>query len=478
MSEIYPHSERVVPNHYELNPILKAFWQSRKRNKVLHGGRASSKSHDAAGMAVFLAANYSLKFLCIRQFQNKISDSVYTLLVDKINSSEYKGEFKILNNSIVHKRTGSEFLFYGIARNLDEIKSTEGVDICWLEEAHALTAEQWRVIEPTIRKDDSEMWIIFNPGFITDFVWQNFIIKQDEDTIVQQINYTGNPFLSKTMLRVIDRSKERMDDEEFEHVYLGVPLTNNDRSVIPYKYLIAATDAHIKLGWPEPDEHAKRTVGYDVADDGDDLNSLTYKEANIVRHVETWKGLEDELLKSCARVYRFAAEHGAEIMYDCIGVGATCGSKFSELNDAREGQGLQSVTYHAFNAGGGVTEPDEIYMELPHMKITRGEHYENAKAVAWDEFAQKLRNTYEAVSFGNEFDLDDMLSFDSAMPNLEALFMELSTPFKGESLRGKFMVESKKELRKRDIPSPNMADSTIMSDVRAIVESRGILDFW
>ncbi|WP_217468825.1 phage terminase large subunit, partial [Staphylococcus aureus] len=79
-------------------------------------------------------------------------------------------------NSIKHKSTGSEFLFYGIARNLSEIKSTEGIDILWLEEAHYLTQEQWEVIEPTIRKENSEIWIIFNPNEVTDFVYQNFVV--------------------------------------------------------------------------------------------------------------------------------------------------------------------------------------------------------------------------------------------------------------------------------------------------------------
>src|SRR3990172_43246 len=112
---------------YQLNPALRDFWRAKSRYKALYGGRASSKSHDAAGFAVFLAANYKVRILCARQFQNRISESVYNLIKDKIENSEFNGEFDLTKNSIVHKGTGSEFIFYGIARNLSEIKSTEGI---------------------------------------------------------------------------------------------------------------------------------------------------------------------------------------------------------------------------------------------------------------------------------------------------------------------------------------------------------------
>ncbi|EPO2685815.1 phage terminase large subunit, partial [Shigella flexneri] len=78
--------------------------------------------------------------------------------------------------------TGSEFVFYGLWRNIEEIKSLEGIDVLWLEEAHALTEYQWKILEPTIRKEGSECWFIFNPGLVTDFVWRNFVVDPPEGT--------------------------------------------------------------------------------------------------------------------------------------------------------------------------------------------------------------------------------------------------------------------------------------------------------
>ena len=172
-----------------MNPALKDFWTTPSRNKVLYGGRASSKSWDAAAQSVRLSSNYSVKFLCVRQYQNNIKESVYTLVKDQIWRYGLQDEYDFTQNSIKHKITGSESMFFGIARNIEEIKSTEAVDILWIEEAHNLTSDQWDILNPTIRKENSEIWIIFNPNHLSDFVFQRFVVKPPENTVVQKINY-------------------------------------------------------------------------------------------------------------------------------------------------------------------------------------------------------------------------------------------------------------------------------------------------
>ena len=172
----YPIPKRKPnPNKATLNPVLREFWLTPARERVLYGGRASSKSWDAAGFAIYLARSYKLRIMCVRQFQNKIEDSVYSLLKDQIERFGLMHEFKILKTKIVHRYTGTEFLFYGLWRHITEIKSTEGVDICWMEEAHALTEAQWEILEPTLRNEDSQFWIIFNPKLVSDFVYKRFV---------------------------------------------------------------------------------------------------------------------------------------------------------------------------------------------------------------------------------------------------------------------------------------------------------------
>lgn len=456
---------------YKLNPALRAFWLAKARYKALYGGRASSKSHDAAGFAVYLAANYKVRILCARKFQNRISESVYNLIKDKIENSEYDGEFILTNNSIVHRNTGSEFLFYGIERNLKEIKSAEGIDILWLEEANYITKEQWETIEPTIRKQDSQIWLIWNPDEYMDFVHQNFVVKPPRDCLTRQINWQENPFLSDTMVQVINDHYER-DPKAAEHIYGGVPKMGGDKSVISLIYILASIDAHIKLGW-EPE--GKKRIGFDVADDGDDSNAMIEVHGNVIMGGAEWDGLEDELLKSCAKVYNRAVEFGAAINWDSIGVGASAGAKFGELNEERE----LEVEYHPFNAGSSVDNPDGVYMKLPHVTIKNRDHFANIKAQKWDEVGTRFRKTYENVIQGAKHPFDECISLNSATipPEiLEKIKTELSTPRKDMDGNGRFKVESKKDLKARKVASPNVADAVIMSMVTPKRDSAGFFD--
>lgn len=461
---------------YMLNPYLKRFWRTRSRYKVIYGGRASGKSHDAAGMAVYLAANYTLKFLCARQFQNRISESVYALIKDKIEKSEYKDEFEILKTTIRHKKTGSEFIFLGIARNLSEIKSLEGVDILWLEEAHYLTKEQWEVIEPTIRKEGSSIWIIFNPNELADFAYQNFVLNPPPDTVKVMMNFPNNPYLSETMMQVIRASKER-DPDGFNHIYLGQPKTGGDKSVINLKFILSAIDAHKKIpGW---EKTGQKRIGYDVADDGDDLNATCSTHGNIIDGLDEWQGLEDKLLESATRVFNEAMLRGASVTYDSIGVGAAVGNQFANLNKSNRGFTLE---YDAFNAGGAVRDPKEPFMVLPHTTITNADHFSNIKAQAWTEVAQRFFKTYEAVELGVKHPIDELISIDKDAINddakLNRMCLELSSPRKDIDLSGRFKVESKKDMKeKRKIKSPNMADAVIMAAMKPLRAPKGWFDF-
>ena len=249
----------MIDNPPRLNPALREFWTTPARNRILYGGRASSKSWDAAGFAIFLAQAAEVRFLCVRQFQNNIAESVYTLLKTQIKRFGLEHKFKITENKISCPSTGSEFAFYGLWRNIDEIKSYEGVDVLWIEEAHGLTEEQWLILEPTIRKEGSQVWIVFNPRFSHDFVYENFVLNPPPNTVQRLINYDENPFLSNTMLDII---KAAEDKPWFNHVYKGM-VRDGDQffslpsmlvngagvsEIISVDYVFAVIDTAIKDG--------------------------------------------------------------------------------------------------------------------------------------------------------------------------------------------------------------------------------------
>ncbi|AHD00468.1 PBSX family phage terminase large subunit [Leisingera methylohalidivorans] len=448
-----------------LNPVLRDFWLTPARNRVLYGGRSSSKSWDAAGFAIFLATQCKIRVLCARQFQNKISESVYTLLKIQIERFGLKDEFDIQKNTIIHKTTGAEFLFYGLWRHIDEIKSLESIDICWLEEAHNLTSTQWEILEPTLRGEGSQFWIIFNPRLVTDFVYRTFVRSTPSKTIKgkiqgevgatikRHINFDENPFLSSTILKVIDR-KRAEDEEEFRHIYGGEPREDGDAVVIKRSWVLAAIDAHKKLGL-EP-EGAKR-VGFDVADDGNDKCASVAFHGWVATGIDEWAAKEDELLKSAGRVHAVARRLGASIDYDSIGVGAFAGGHFKALNEEFDIE----LEYHKFNAGDGVLNPDDqIDPNDPNSPLNK-DFYANLKAQAWWELAKRFRNTFNAVTKGIMSPVDEMISISSECEHVDQLIDELATPLRDFDNAGKSKVESKKDLAKRDVPSPNLADAFV-----------------
>lgn len=440
-----------------LNPALEDFWLQPARNRVLYGGRASSKSWDAAGFAIYLANEYKLRFLCARQIQNKIEESVYTLLKTQINRFGLQANFTILKNKIINNVTGSEFVFYGLWRNIEEIKSLEGIDVCWIEEAHSLTAKQWEILEPTVRKDYSQFWILFNPDLISDFVYQNFVVNTPPDTVKRHINYLENPFLSKTILKVIEAKKQK-DYEDYEHVYLGAPKSDDQLAIIKRSWVSAAIDAHIKLGF-EPS--GAKTLGYDVADAGEDKNATVGAHGSVLLSIDEWKGGEDELLKSCTRAYGAAKDTNAKIIYDSIGVGASSGAKFEELNKHPDNLNVPDIEYAKFVAGAGVANPDQEYT----IDKLNKDMFANLKAQAWWDVARRLKNVKDAIDNGTVYNPSDLISISSEIGDeyIEQLKNELSTPRQDRDSAGKVKVESKSDLKKRGIDSPNVADAAIMA---------------
>lgn len=449
-----------------LNPVLKDFWKTKARNRILHGGRSSSKSWDAAGHAVFLAQYCKIRVLCCRQFQNKISESVYTLIKIQIERFGLQDQFDITDKVIRHRVTGSEFLFYGLWRHIDEIKSLESIDICWIEEAHNLTKVQWEILEPTVRKEGSQFWIIFNPKFATDFVYKRFVVNPPPDTIVRQINYLDNPFLSSTIMKVINAAKEE-DYDDYQHIYLGVPRDSDDGVVIKRSWIQSALDAHLTVEPLSGTWRGGKTVGYDVADSGDDKNATTSIDGSVCVHLDEWSGGEDELFESAKRVRGTAMTVGAQMIgYDSIGVGAGTGAHLNNMSPPWR-------KHYKFNAGGKVVSPKKPYRDT---KILNEDFFANLKAQAWWLLADRFRNVHLAVTKGRQFKADDMISLSSTCDSklLDKLMDELATPMRDFDNAGKVKVESKKDLAKREVDSPNIADSFIVATSRGMLARRSI----
>lgn len=479
----YAGIEPANESSFVLNEALKeSFLEFTKARCItIHGGRASSKSTEFASWCVMIAANYTVKIMCARQFQANINESVYPLLKARIEASPWRDDFVVLKTSIRNRITGSEFLFYGIEKNVDSIKSTEGVDILWLEEAHYLTVDQWKLIEPTIRRKGSKVCLVLNPGEITDFVYQTFIVNKPADGMVREINWESNVFLNTTALKVIFDNYSR-DPTVALHVYGGVPGSGSSSAVIQLRFVLACVDAHLKM--PEFDWTEGDTVtGFDPSDGGDSAATVT-KTGRIISGIDEWRAAQGQMPKSCARAWNTAHAAGGRMLFDVCGLGAMVGNELERYGQEKG----ERLRVSPFNAGDKVVDPDEIASSFAgsfgSLEQTNQQAWLNAKAQAWAYIARCMRSTYYALKFGRrDVPVSQLISIDSAgIPKdlLERLKIELSVCRRAESA-GKFKVESKDDLRRRGIKSPNVADACIMAvwgRSNMMKKDAGFFDAW
>lgn len=206
----------------------------KKRYKVSYGGRGSSKSWTAARALILRAMKDKIRILCTRQLQTSIKDSVHKLLCDTIYTLHLEQYFDITRDTI-RCHNGSEFIFKGLQNQTNEIKSIEGIDICWVEEAQSVSEDSWAVLIPTIRKEDSEIWITFNPDREEDATYQRFVINPPPESIVQLINYYDNPWFPEVLRKEMEYDKQ-VDYAKYEHVWLGKTVLNTEAQIYHDKF--------------------------------------------------------------------------------------------------------------------------------------------------------------------------------------------------------------------------------------------------
>jgi len=206
------------------------------RLKVAHGGRGSAKSWGFARALLIEAARRPLRILCAREVQKSIKDSVHRLLCDQIQAMGLGGSFDAIDTEI-RGRNGSLFLFAGLAQHtVESIKSFEGCDICWIEEAQTVTKRSWDVLTPTIRKDGSEIWITLNPDMETDETYDRFVVNAPADAFVVQMNWRDNPWFPA----VLERERQetlRRDPEGYANIWEGQPKRVSDGAIYKHEIL-------------------------------------------------------------------------------------------------------------------------------------------------------------------------------------------------------------------------------------------------
>lgn len=234
----------------------------KSRYKVLYGGRGGAKSWGVARALLILAAKDPLRILCAREFQTSLKDSVHKLLCDQIQALGLE-TFYDVTQATIRAKNGSEFNFVGLKNNVANVKSYEGVDICWVEEAQTVSRSSWNTLIPTIRKEGSEIWITFNPELETDETYQRFVVHAPDNAIVRKINWNDNPWFPQTLREEKDALKNR-DIQAYNNVWEGLCRVTVDGAIFADQMQQAEFDGRITKVPYEPSKpvHAVFDLGW------------------------------------------------------------------------------------------------------------------------------------------------------------------------------------------------------------------------
>lgn len=445
---------------------LEPFITKKKRYKVAYGGRGGAKSMSIAGMLAHKVQVEQALVGCLREFQNSLDDSVFALLKSEVKRLRIPG-YKNYNNKIEHG-DGGGFRFRGLARSIDAIKSMFGFKYFWLEEGQFISDDSLKILTPTLREADSELWISGNPMSAADPFSQRFInpyqreldrdgFYEDDLHYIVKINYSDNPWFPKEL------EDERLHDYQmlpralYDHIWEGAFNDSVDNALIMAEWFDTCVDAHTKLGF-EP--IGSIVAAHDPSDRGEDAKGYAIRHGSVV--LEAIEKDTGDINEGCDWATGLAINSDADIfLWDCDGLGIGLNR---QVNRAFEGKKTLVAQYKGSEK---VDNPDAPYEPADKIAIqnqkTNKEAIKNCRAQYYFELRNRIYRTYIAVTQHVYTDPDTMISFDPEITDLTKLRAELCRlPIKPNP-NGIFELYTKEEMFKKfKIPSPNLADSVKM----------------
>lgn len=438
------------------------------RFKVEYGGRGSAKTRTFVAILLNNVQYFGWRLVCFREIMKSLDDSVYQEFIDEIERTGREKFFVVTKNAIKCPITGGLIKFEGLYRNQQKLKGYANYNAFWVEEAENVSADSWKFLIPTLRNDDSEIWVSYNPDdplgathtmFVSNCHYPEYREDGRRYCVVLKVNYTENPRFPEELRMDMELMKEN-DYDLYLHVYEGEPVGNSDLAVINPKWVVACVDAHIKLGLAAS---GGWIAGFDVADEGKDKNAFIWRHGFVVRGAQEWK--DDDPNTAARTVFQNSLNMGMDsVAYDNIGVGA--GAKGAIREEARRIRAgslkIKIPQYRGFTANESPLNPDMEYQ----IGKTNKDMFVNLKAQAWWIVRDRFKNTYDALN-GKPYDKEKLISLDSKIGNgpnniLTKLMAELSQP-RRDLQNGKVLIESKKDMKKRGVVSPNLADAFVMA---------------
>jgi phage terminase large subunit len=380
------------------------------RIKIAHGGRgAGAKSWGVASLLIQRAYRECLRICCFREVQKSLEESSYRLMVDTIARLRYGG-WKITKEAL-GSSMGSHIIFRGLSdmRAADQMKSLEGYDIFWLEEASAISKESISILLPTLRKPGSELWATLNRDAENDPIIAELWNAPRDDVLRVELKpgKEDNPWFPEVLQKEMEEAYKNNEDEAL-HVWGGQPRKQGDNAILSRVAIKAAMERAVVE--TEPLE-----AGVDVARFGNDKSEMYFRKgAKIVNHQEFVKK-DTQFLANA--VWDFVERNPKVIIkVDDTGIGGG-------VTDRLRALGANVI---AVNFGGSPKD--------------------------------KIKYTSVADEMWFELPVDEI-----SIPNDQRLMEELSGRLYTYDKIGRRKVEPKEDFRKRYGRSPDKADALLLA---------------
>ena len=465
---------------------LLPFFNEAIRYKIAFGGRGGLKSQTCIDILIHKAHVEGKRVCVFREFGESIENSVWALIVSEIERMQVPG-FTIGKRNI-DCESGGGFRSKGIGRDSKGVKSYSGFDYFLIEEGDFLTDEILKDLRPTLRKEGSEVWLIFNPQSREDTVSKNFLLPyydellkngfyKDENHYIIWTSMDDNPWAPTVLLqeREIDKQKVKsglMSQQEYDHIWNGYFNDTVPNAIIKQEWFEAAIDAHKKIKGFEP--RGVQVVAHDPSDLGPDDKALTHRHGSVV--LECLTKSDGDYNDGAEWSLKYAIDNNVDLyVWDAIG-----NSLHQQVKSALSGK---RIDYSMFKGSEAVDWPDVVYegeLSDRSKRKTHKETWKNKRAQKAGLLADRFFKTYLAVEKGIWTDPDEMISISSNIEELEELRAETCRIPKKPNNNGLFQLYTKEEMKNKfKIKSPNRFDSLYMAfeDTTSTDETITDIDF-
>lgn len=390
---------------------------SDKRYLIYYGGRGGGKSHSIAKSLLIRAAQKPLRVLCTREVQKSIKQSVHALLSDLIKFMDM-GKFYDILESEIRGKNGSSFTFAGLASTtVESVKSFESIDVVWAEEAQVISKRSWDVLIPTIRKPGSQIIVSFNPFQDSDDTYVRFVRNTPPDSEVVKINYNDNPWFTEEL------EKERLhcqqtDPDNYNNIWEGECLSASEM-----QFITTDTVREAQQRQPMYMGDDALVCGIDLARGGNDNTYIVFRRGLDAKSETTYRITGENSRDSMQVVSKIASvlekHRPDQINVDEGGIGGPIADRLNQL-----GWNVTPVNFGS--------------------KAMDDKHFANRRAEMWSRMRKWLMN-------GGCIKSDPVLEADLTSPE-----------FKHDN-KDRLLLESKDNMKRRGLPSPDQADALALS---------------